>query len=171
MLQRVLPTTGLHHVREPAVNKVFSQGTLLHEHPVVCRHARIHLKHVEDLAANIHITHLLHINASKRLEPFLSSSSERSIQGCHRRNRQQPSFVSPNLSALASSRPPCLLHLHWRHASAAHTQASNEKLARFFEDNNISTQPKRYVPPIFTLTSGFTRPPARPPPLWLPQLA
>ena len=36
MLQRVLPTTGLHHVRELAVSKVFSQGMLLHEHPAVC---------------------------------------------------------------------------------------------------------------------------------------
>ena len=53
MLQRVLPilpTTGLHHVREPAVSKVFSQGTLLHEHPSVYRRARIHLQHTEDLA-------------------------------------------------------------------------------------------------------------------------
>ena len=50
MLQRVPPTTGLHHVNEPAVSKVFSQGTLLHEHPSVYRRGRIHLQHTEDLA-------------------------------------------------------------------------------------------------------------------------
>ena len=71
MLQRVLPTTGLHHVREPAVSKVFLQGTLLHEHPAVYLRARIHLQHTEDLAAKIYVTRLLQINASKRFEPFL----------------------------------------------------------------------------------------------------
>ena len=69
MRQRVLPTTGLHHVREPAVSKVFPQGTLLHEHPAVYRRVRIHLQHTEDLAAKIYITRLLHI--SKLFEPFL----------------------------------------------------------------------------------------------------
>ena len=54
MLQRVLPTTGHDHVREPAVSKVFSQGTLLHEHPAVYRHARIHLQHTNDLAPKLH---------------------------------------------------------------------------------------------------------------------
>ena len=71
MLQRVLPTTGLHHVREPAISKVFSKGTLLHQHPAVYRHVRIHLQHTEDLAAKIDITRLLHINASKLFELFL----------------------------------------------------------------------------------------------------
>ena len=50
MPQRVLPTTGL-HVRESAVSKVFSLGTLLHEHAAVYRHARTHLQHAGDLAA------------------------------------------------------------------------------------------------------------------------
>ena len=68
MLLRVLPTTGLHRVREPAVSKLFSQGTLLHEHPTVYRHARIHLQHTKDMAAKIYITRLL---PSKRFEPFL----------------------------------------------------------------------------------------------------
>ena len=66
-VERVVPTTGLHHIREPAVSKVFSQGTHLHEHPAVYQHARIHLQHTKDLAAAIRITRLLHINASKRL--------------------------------------------------------------------------------------------------------
>ena len=73
MLQRVRPTTGLHHVREPAVSKVFLQGTLLHEHPAIYRHARIHDQHTEDLAAKIYITRLLHINASKIFESFLQA--------------------------------------------------------------------------------------------------
>ena len=70
MIQRVLPTTGLPHVREPAVCRVFSQGTLLYEHPAVYRDARIHFQHTEDLAAKIYTTSLLHINSSKLFEPF-----------------------------------------------------------------------------------------------------
>ena len=40
-----------HHRREPAVSKLLPQGTLLHEHAAVYRHARIHLQHAEYLAA------------------------------------------------------------------------------------------------------------------------
>ena len=58
MLRRVLPTTEFHHVRQRAVSKVFSQGTLLHEHPAVYRHARIHLQHTENLPAKLYITRL-----------------------------------------------------------------------------------------------------------------
>ena len=79
MLQRVLPTTGPHDIREAAINKVFPQGTLLHEPPAVYRYARINVQHTEDLAAKIYITRLLHINFSKLFEPFCSCS-ERSIQ-------------------------------------------------------------------------------------------
>ena len=68
MPQRVQPTTGLHHVREPDVRKVLSLCTLLHQHPAVYRHARIHLQHTKDMAAKIYITRLL---PSKRFEPFL----------------------------------------------------------------------------------------------------
>ena len=51
MLQLVLMTTGIHHVREAAVTKTFSQGTHFHEYPAVYRNARIHLQHTEELAA------------------------------------------------------------------------------------------------------------------------
>ena len=71
MLKRVLPTVGPHHLHEPAISKVFPQGTLLHEHPAICRHARIHLQHTE-YTAKILITRLLHINASKPFEPLHS---------------------------------------------------------------------------------------------------
>ena len=67
----MLLTTRLHHVREPNVSKVFSQGTFLHEHPAVYRYAPIYLQHTKDLAAKIYITRLLHINSSKLFEPFL----------------------------------------------------------------------------------------------------
>ena len=36
----------------------------------ICRHARIHLQHTEYLAANILLTRLLYINASKPSEPL-----------------------------------------------------------------------------------------------------
>ena len=71
MLKCVLPTTGLHHVREPAVSKVFSQGTILHDHPDVYRHAHNHLQHTEYMVAKIHTTRVLHINASKLFEPSI----------------------------------------------------------------------------------------------------
>ena len=50
-------------------------------------------------------------------------------------------------------------------------QASNKK-SRI--SSKVTTSPPnlgRLSPPIVTLTSGFRRPPARPPSLWLPQLA
>ena len=71
MPQRVLRTTRSHHVREPAVSQVFVQRTLLHEHPAAYRYARIHLQHTDDLAPELCITCLLHINVSKRIESFL----------------------------------------------------------------------------------------------------
>ena len=80
-LQRVVPTVRLHHLRKPAVSKLFPQGTLLHEHLAIYWHARIRLQHTEYLAATILITLLLHINASNLLSPCISSSSERSTQG------------------------------------------------------------------------------------------
>ena len=100
MLQRVLPTTGLHHFREPAVSKVFSQGTLLHEHPVVYRHACIHLQHTEDLAAKIYITRLLRINSSKTFRALSLAPARRDrSRACDHRTRQQSSLVLPNLPA------------------------------------------------------------------------
>ena len=61
---------GFTDVCEPAVSKVLLQGDLLHERPAVYRHSRS-IQRTADLAAKIHITRLLRVNASKRLEPFL----------------------------------------------------------------------------------------------------
>ena len=68
--------------------------------------------------------------------------------------------MSANLPALSSSRAPRLLHLRWRHASAVHTPSKQH-------ETNLGG----LSPAIVTLTSCFSRPLARPPPLWLPQLA
>ena len=54
MPQHERPTTGLYHICEPAVNNVFSQGTLWYGHLPVYQHARIHLQHTKDLAAKLH---------------------------------------------------------------------------------------------------------------------
>ena len=103
MLQRLLPTTELHHVREPAASEVFSEGTFWYEYHAVYRHVRIDLQHTEDLVAKLNVTRLLHINASNFSCSFFSSCVERQIQACHHRMRQQPSFASPKLPAPASS--------------------------------------------------------------------
>ena len=65
-----MPTVGRRHLRKPAVNKIFPQGTFLRKHPAIYRHARIHLQHTEHLAAKILITCLPYINASKPVEPL-----------------------------------------------------------------------------------------------------
>ena len=68
--QRVLPTVGLHPLREPAVSKVFPQGTFLHGQPAIYRPARIRLQHTEYLAAKFFVTRLLQINTRKQFEPL-----------------------------------------------------------------------------------------------------
>ena len=70
MLLRVLPTAGLHHLREPAVSEVFPQGTFRHEHPAIYRHASIYLQHTEYLVAKHLVICLLHINASNFFKPL-----------------------------------------------------------------------------------------------------
>ena len=50
-------------------------------------------------------------------------------------------------------------------------QVRNNKFTRIFDSNNIPPNLGGLSHPIVTLTSGFSRPPARSPPLWLPRLA
>ena len=121
MLQRVLPTIGLHHLREPAVSEVFSQGTFSQERPTTYRHARLHLQQMEYLAAKILIIRLPHTNASTLLSPCLSSSPDRSTQGLPSENSSTTKVGSPNLPTLASSRALGLLHPGLRYASSIRT--------------------------------------------------
>ena len=97
---------------------------------------------------------LRHSSAGHQLQQtsrtlFLAQARRGRSSACPRKTGQQPPFVPPNLRALVSSRAPSL-------------------------SSKVSTSPPNLgglSPPIVTLTSGFSRPPARPPPLWFPHLA
>ena len=69
MILCVLPTVGLRQLREPAVSKVFPQGTFLHEHSSVYPPLRKSSPH-RKFGAKIIINRLLHANASKSFEPM-----------------------------------------------------------------------------------------------------
>ena len=99
--------------------------------------------------------------------PCISSSSEWSTEG------QPPLVGSLNLPAPACWGAPLLLHLGLQYASAARTRIGSKKFAHCFDGNNIIPQPTvgGLSPPVDTLTSAFSRPPARSLPLWFPRHA
>ena len=173
MIQRVLPTVGLHHLREPAVSKAFPQVTFLHEQLAIHRHARIHLQHTDYLAAEILITRLLHINASKPFEPCISSFSEMSTQGLTSSSNSSATIIrvaaptSPLF--LASTRSPTswfvIYICCWYSEQATRNSCISLK---------VTTSPPNLgglSPPIVILISGFGRPSPQRLPLGLSQLA
>ena len=57
------------------------------------------------------------------------------------------SLAFPKLPALASSRAPCLLHLHWRQSSPVHSPSKQQEFAHISEGSNIPAIPRRFVSP------------------------
>ena len=175
MLQRVLPTTGLYHVREPAVSTVFrrahfcmntllSTGTLasIFSTRKIWRQKSTSLVCCTSTPANFS-------------SPLLSSCSERSIQGLPSKNSSATIIcVAHHLCCrIYQLSPPREHRVSSIFVGDMHLlpilQVSPMKSAHIFATSapnlgGLST-------PLVTLTSGFSRPPARPSPLWLPQLA
>ena len=147
MLQRVLPTTGLHHVHEPAASKAFRRARFYMNTMLSTGTPASIFSTRKIWRQNPHHWSAAHQRQQNCRALSLASARRDRSRAYHRRTRQQPSFVSPNLPALASSRSPCLLHLRWRHESAAHTPSKQQEIAHIFESNNIPTQPRPSVSP------------------------
>ena len=137
-----------HHLREPAVNKVFPQGMFLHEHPVTYRHAPIHREHTQNMAAKFLITLLMHINASKPLSRCINSLSERSTQGLLSWNSSATSiWVAKSTSSclIASTRTPPSwfydMHL------ILVLRVGNKEFMHILEGDHINTQPRLSICP------------------------
>ena len=114
----------IHHVREPAVSKVFAQGTLLHDT----------LLSTGGLAPIVSTRKIWRQKSHQRQQMFralaLAPARRDRFRACHR-SRQQPSFASPNLQALESSRGPSLLHLHRRHSTGGHTPSKQQGICAY----------------------------------------
>ena len=71
MLQRVLPTTGLHQSVSPLSARYFRRASFCMNTLLSTGTLASIFSTPEDVATKIHITGLLHINANKLFDPFL----------------------------------------------------------------------------------------------------